>query len=644
MRKLLYIAFILCFTHGYGQQQIIDSLKQVISNQPADSVRIKAYSDLCWYYRTISLDSAFVYGNRALDLSVKTRNVKGEAQALNDIGILYYSKSEFEKALGLYHKSLKLRQTLSDSLGMASLYNKIGLVHQNTYQLDSALSYGIKALRIYEEKGVKRNAYILKNNIANIYKNLKQYDKALETHLDIAAYNSAINDELSLVKSYNNIANAYILMADTANAQSYYNKGIKLGKKNGYKKELAALYNNVAGIAMNRKDMEAAIDYYEKSLQIREELGDNFGKGSTLLNLGSLYLETKQLNSVEDYLKQSISLAEASNAKEQMLNAYDKLALYFAYTNKPDSTKYYSALYKQMNNSLFNSQILKEVADIQEKYNAVEREKEIVTQRAAIAEKELDISKKNLYLLGLGGLVVIVTLLGLLFFNRQKLKTEQVKKEGELKQALVRIETQNKLQDQRLRISRDLHDNIGAQLTFIISTLDNLKYGFKLPDKLNSKLESVSAFTTSTIDELRDTIWAMNKSEISFEDLQVRISNFIDKANIAAQGIDFKFSVADDVDLSATFNSVQGMNIYRIIQESVNNAIKYANAKEIKVQISKKDGRFCFDIMDNGKGFNVDEVELGNGLSNMKKRASELGGKLSINSKIGKGTTISLTC
>ncbi|HCY83071.1 MAG TPA: two-component sensor histidine kinase, partial [Xanthomarina gelatinilytica] len=106
-----------------------------------------------------------------------------------------------------------------------------------------------------------------------------------------------------------------------------------------------------------------------------------------------------------------------------------------------------------------------------------------------------------------------------------------LKKETELKEALIKIETQNKLQDQRLRISRDLHDNIGAQLTFIISSLDNLKYGFKLPDNLNDKLKYISEFTSSTIYELRDTIWAMNKSEISFEDLQSRISNFIEKAN-----------------------------------------------------------------------------------------------------------------
>lgn len=78
-------------------------------------------------------------------------------------------------------------------------------------------------------------------------------------------------------------------------------------------------------------------------------------------------------------------------------------------------------------------------------------------------------------------LTFIIKLIGFLVYNQQKLKNRQLHKENELRDALIQIETQNRLQEQRLRISRDLRDNIGAQLTFIISSIDNLKYGFNLP-------------------------------------------------------------------------------------------------------------------------------------------------------------------
>jgi signal transduction histidine kinase len=173
---------------------------------------------------------------------------------------------------------------------------------------------------------------------------------------------------------------------------------------------------------------------------------------------------------------------------------------------------------------LYSKQVLNEIANVQEKYNASEREKEILGQRADIAEKELNLNKKNTQLIGLIILAIAISLLGYMLFKQQKLKNEQLKKESELKEALVKIETQNKLQEQRLRISRDLHDNIGAQLTFIISSIENLQYGFKIKNKkLNSKLLSISAFTKDTIYELRDTIWAMNKNVIYL--LSLRLIN-----------------------------------------------------------------------------------------------------------------------
>ena len=275
-------------------------------------------------------------------------------------------------------------------------------------------------------------------------------------------------------------------------------------------------------------------------------------------------------------------------------------------------------------------------------YQTEKKEKEILSQRADLAEKELSLNKKNSYILGLSALAVVLSLLGFLFYNQQKLKNRQLQKESELKDALLKIETQNRLQEQRLRISRDLHDNIGAQLTFIISSLDNLKYGFQLPEKLNDKLKSISEFTTTTIYELRDTIWAMNKNEITFEDLQSRISNFIDKANSSADQIQFNFNSDTSLSYELTFTSVEGMNIYRIIQEAINNALKYANANTIEVQFKKEDNQLFVTISDNGKGFDLSTVEDGNGLSNMKKRAYDINADIYIDSKLDKGTTVQL--
>ncbi len=197
------------------------------------------------------------------------------------------------------------------------------------------------------------------------------------------------------------------------------------------------------------------------------------------------------------------------------------------------------------------------------------------------------------------------------------------------------------MQEQRLDISRDLHDNIGSQLTFIISSVDNIKYAFDIQNvKLDRKLSGISDFAKSTIIELRDTIWAMNKSQITFEDLQTRIHNFVDKAKEAKSEIQFNFSV--DAELKdRKFTSIEGMNIYRTIQEAINNSIKYAEAKNINIQVERHNDNIQITINDDGKGFDLATTEKGNGLLNMQKRIEEINGKFSLQSTES-GTNINI--
>jgi signal transduction histidine kinase len=216
-----------------------------------------------------------------------------------------------------------------------------------------------------------------------------------------------------------------------------------------------------------------------------------------------------------------------------------------------------------------------------------------------------------------------------------------LQKEIDLKDTLSKIKTQNRLQEQRLRISRDLHDNIGSQLTFIISSIDNLNYISKdINEKLKDKLSSISSFTGSTIHELRDTIWAMKKSEISIEDLNTRVLSYVEKAKTATENI--QFDIKQDIQNDTTFSSKNGMNIFRVIQEAINNSIKYAEASKISIYTYQEKGKLIFIVKDNGIGFDIKTVELGNGLANMEKRISEINGELIISSKINSGTEVKI--
>jgi signal transduction histidine kinase len=288
---------------------------------------------------------------------------------------------------------------------------------------------------------------------------------------------------------------------------------------------------------------------------------------------------------------------------------------------------------------LFDLDKEKIITEVEAQYQNEKKEKEIALQKEKIAKNELQIKNNrltiSLMLMGLLGLTSIL----FAYYKRQSFINKQIKKEMRLKSELQAIETENEIQKERLRISRDLHDNIGSQLTFVTSSIDNLNFKNKGQNtEIESRLNEISLFTKNTISELRDTIWALNQSEINLDTIELRIQSFIEKARMADSHIQIEFISKDKNDV--VLNSLKGINILRFVQEGVNNAMKHADATHISVQIFVEEDHWEIKINDNGKGFDLSEISYGFGLENMQKRIAESGGTLHITSEKGKGTQL----
>lgn len=211
-----------------------------------------------------------------------------------------------------------------------------------------------------------------------------------------------------------------------------------------------------------------------------------------------------------------------------------------------------------------------------------------------------------------------------------------------LRKKLRESEVQQKLQFERERISRDLHDNVGAHLTYIIQSLDNIS--FKIvktpPGEAVEKIDSLGEFARGTMQQLRETIWAINKEEISVQALKDKIQEHLNRLAAAVGNIRFSVQLAAEAD--AVLKPSQAIHIFRLVQESLNNAIKHSGAQAIEVQLSLvKNNLLLVSIRDDGKGFDANAIFEGHyGLENMKSRISEIGGKMLIDSEPAKGTEV----
>ena len=516
----------------------------------------------------------------------KANNPTGMSQSFMNLGNFFLFKGDQLKALEFYNKGLDVAEKNSLLKIMGMINKNIGVVFMNQEKFSDALIYSNKALILFEKINNKKEIAGIYINIGNVYFNQYNADKALY----------------------------------------YYKKGEKICLEINDNSNLGSLYNNIGSVYYeDKKDKINGLKYLKKALHYKIKYNSTNDIIFQHTNLADFYTNSKDFTNADFHLKVAEKMALKSNNKIELKQIYSTYSNMYVAKNDYKSAFDNYKLHIKYKDSIISIESLKSVKELETKYQTAKKEKQIIEQQA-------EAKQKNNTIVTLSILAFALLLIGFLIYKQQKQKNQQQEQEFELKSAIEKIESQNKLQEQRLSISRDLHDNIGSQLTFIISSVDNVKYAFDITNpKLDNKLTNISSFAQDTILELRDTIWAMNSDEISYEDLEVRINNFLEKAKEAKDQISFSFAIEESLK-TKKLSSVEGMNMYRTIQEAINNSLKYANADIITVTIKKSDNKTKILISDNGQGFNLETIEKGNGLKNMQKRIEDIGGVFNITS------------
>lgn len=205
--------------------------------------------------------------------------------------------------------------------------------------------------------------------------------------------------------------------------------------------------------------------------------------------------------------------------------------------------------------------------------------------------------------------------------NQQEKKSAG--KFGPLEMTLLHTQLKN----QREQIARDLHDGIGSQLTHIISRLDIMAFSHKASEE---QLADLRDFTSETFQQLRETIWVLNQPEIPYGNLAERVRGLLTRISSEMEYPKLKIVAYGDSEVLLAPHMAS--SIFRIVQESVNNAMKYAGASTISVCLAIDHNTLIVQISDDGRGFCPDQVAKGYGLMNIKKRAEELNGFLDLDS------------
>src|SRR5439155_7648163 len=208
---------------------------------------------------------------------------------------------------------------------------------------------------------------------------------------------------------------------------------------------------------------------------------------------------------------------------------------------------------------------------------------------------------------------------------------------------LERLKQERALERERARIAQDLHDDLGSSLTRLSLLSDLLKTDKAHPSQVEAHAGKISHFAAQTVRSLEEIVWALRPGSDTLPSLVDYIAHF---ANELFDGDTARCRLDLPHDLPARpLLPEMRHNIFLIVKEALTNALKHAQATEVRVQAKAFNSSLDFTVQDNGHGFDLQNSRTpakGQGLGNMRRRAEAMGGTLQVQSDAGKGTTVSL--
>ncbi|WP_179351247.1 tetratricopeptide repeat-containing sensor histidine kinase [Winogradskyella vidalii] len=669
MRYYLNLLFLIFFGVTFSQHQNLTPLDSIIklrelsqNEELAKDVRIK------YAKRAVSLSNEFnkdttrlasgrnlglLYdklekidlwqqqNSKNLLLATKVSDTLALAVANFNIGLAkHFYETQYDSAYYYYKDALKYYIHLGDSEIVGSLYLYIAEIQNTEKVYISSEENAINALKIFnslpETEASKDDMWIVYNLLGVVSLNLGHYNKSLEYHkkaLDVASdmedgmYNKTV--------SYNNQAYLYNKLENYEEAIRLYNELIDL--RSVYEVYDPTFYpliiDNLAytKVLAGHTDFDNIEAMFYEAYDISTNLNDDITKLAITIDLAKYYNHRKINDSTLVYSQKAYKLSKRLSSNEILLESM----ILLSEIKSGDEGKKYLKEYIKLTDSLLYVE-----RNVRNKFARIELETD------QLEAKNKQISKENLYLLILSaGLLLTVILVYVVISQRsknRKLKLAQVQQRANEDIYNLMLTQQEKIDEARakekIRVSKELHDGVLGKLFGVRLSLDsiNFKEGKEAILARAKYIDQLQAIEQ----DIRKISHELNMDFVSGSGYIDILTELIENQS-QAYNLGCEFNSSDAINWDLVSNKIK-INMYRIIQESMQNIYKHAKANTIKISISLEKDLICLGIIDDGEGFDTSKSKKGIGLKNMTSRVADIYGNISFNSQSNSGTEISV--
>ncbi len=644
-RNLLAAIFLLIGVTAFTQTKTINQLKTKVDAATNNDEKLAAIVAYCEDYSNISHDSLEKYAYIAIDLANKSHDEKLKALARLTLAQDFLQWGWTDSVHVLVDNELQ-KITPADN-EKREIYFRLKKLKAIAYGADGRLKESLEILYPLEVEAEKYKDSLLLTGLSNIIGSIaaarNELNEAWKWNNKALAYSSGTKTKyLGSVL----ISRAQLMYKEdkTDSCLYFLQRGLALCEQIEMNDRLAGGYRFQSAVYTDLGRLDAAEVALKNMQAARNKITNNPDAIiDDNIQIADFYANTGQLKKAIAFCWSKLDSGDYhTNLPANPKKAYNndpavRLPFYLALARYLKEDKDYPAYQNVLEEIIVLKDTLSEInkteaiAEIQTKYNVEQKEKTIISQ-------QLKLTRKN-YLLY--GSLIFIAMAGIIMWLW--LRNERIKQTTKMQQAIDNEKKQaaqsilDAEEKERKRIAADLHDNIGAYASAISADVENI-VGKGVANSAD-QLDSLQQHSREIIYSLRDTIWVLNKENITITGISDRIKNYINKLKPTYNNINIE--VKENISNDAHVGSQKALNIFRIMQEAVHNALKHSNANNVLVHIESA-GNIHIAVKDDGIGILDKKNNDGNGLRNMQARANEAGLNFSFESEAGKGTTIML--
>ena len=625
MRIYIYLITTLAtlfFTQSRAQNQSTNKLIRLL-NKNNDTVQANLNINIAYSLMESDPAMGILYANKAISICEKINFSFGYSKANNIKGICYDVIGNYDSALYYYNSALINGSKINNKAFLAGVYSNIGLIHWSKDNYTSALKNFNLAFYLANQTDnliVKAN---ITNNLGLIYHDIKDFPQSNNYFKKSIDINFKNNDTANAIASIINLAVNYYETNHLSESVDLFNRYYAFAQNIDDYNKSEFLINKVT-LDINTKITDQTQKDLQKVFELKEKIGHSIGLANANIQQSTLFQKKGDYyNSIKANYK-SLELLNELKALKKIEQVYHLLFVNYVNLNIKDSILKYDQLYTQTIDSMFASEKAKAISKEQIAFKTFEKEKE---NMALTFENVKQKSKNQLTIfIGLGAVVFsIITVWFFMYMRKQKLIKQQ---SIQLNEAMLETELQ-----ERERIARDLHDSVGQKLSVV-----KMQLSIK-----NTDPQSASNLLDEAIQDVRNVSHNLMPADLS-KGLITAIENMSEQVNMSSKTLQVHLHISDNARL-LFINKQQSMLIYRMIQELLNNAIKYAHAKNIHINMDCNKNQLNLNLTDDGVGFDLDNINKneGLGIKNIKERVHQMIGNIELDSKIGKGTQFKIS-